>query len=43
MSELDVGALPVGDGDELVGMITDRDTPFGQLRRASIRKRRFEQ
>jgi CBS domain-containing protein len=25
MSELDVGALPVGDGDKLVGMITDRD------------------
>jgi len=24
MSELDVGALPVGDGDKLVGMITDR-------------------
>jgi CBS domain-containing protein len=25
MSELDVGALPVGDSDKLVGMITDRD------------------
>jgi CBS domain-containing protein len=25
MSELDVGALPVGEDDRLVGMITDRD------------------
>lgn len=25
MSELDVGALPVADGEKLVGMITDRD------------------
>ena len=25
MAELDVGALPVGDKDRLVGMITDRD------------------
>lgn len=25
MAELDAGALPVGDGDRLVGMITDRD------------------
>lgn len=25
MAELDVGALPVGDGDRLVGMISDRD------------------
>jgi CBS domain-containing protein len=25
MAELDVGALPVGEGDHLVGMITDRD------------------
>jgi CBS domain-containing protein len=25
MAELDVGALPVEDGDHLVGMITDRD------------------
>ena len=25
MAELDVGALPVGDEDRLVGMITDRD------------------
>ncbi|MCK1477000.1 CBS domain-containing protein [Bradyrhizobium sp. 197] len=25
MSELDVGLLPVGTGDRLVGMITDRD------------------
>jgi CBS domain-containing protein len=25
MSQLDVGALPVGEGDRLVGMITDRD------------------
>jgi CBS domain-containing protein len=25
MAELDVGALPVEDGDRLVGMITDRD------------------
>jgi CBS domain-containing protein len=25
MQELDVGALPVGDGDRLVGVITDRD------------------
>ena len=25
MGELDAGALPVGDGDRLVGMLTDRD------------------
>ncbi|WP_304608528.1 CBS domain-containing protein [Inquilinus sp. Marseille-Q2685] len=25
MASLDVGALPVGDNDRLVGMITDRD------------------
>lgn len=25
MAELDAGILPVGDGDRLVGMITDRD------------------
>lgn len=25
MAELDVGALPVGDKDRLIGMITDRD------------------
>lgn len=25
MAECDIGALPVGDGDRLVGMITDRD------------------
>lgn len=25
MAELDLGALPVGEGDRLVGMITDRD------------------
>ena len=25
MSEIDVGALPVGENDRLVGMITDRD------------------
>src|SRR5438477_11606288 len=25
MAELDTGALPVGDGDRLAGMITDRD------------------
>jgi CBS domain-containing protein len=25
MADLDVGALPVADGDQLVGMITDRD------------------
>lgn len=25
MAELDAGVLPVGDGDRLVGMITDRD------------------
>lgn len=25
MAELDLGALPVGDGNRLVGMITDRD------------------
>ena len=25
MSEIDVGALPVAEGDRLVGMITDRD------------------
>ncbi|TAK34899.1 MAG: CBS domain-containing protein, partial [Lysobacteraceae bacterium] len=25
MTELDIGALPVCDGDRLVGMITDRD------------------
>ena len=25
MAERDAGALPVGEGDELVGMITDRD------------------
>lgn len=25
MAEIDAGALPVGDGDRLVGMITDRD------------------
>jgi CBS domain-containing protein len=25
MAELDIGALPVEDGDRLVGMITDRD------------------
>lgn len=25
MAELDVGALPVGENDQLVGMITDRD------------------
>jgi CBS domain-containing protein len=25
MAKLDVGALPVGDDDRLVGMITDRD------------------
>lgn len=25
MASLDVGALPVADGDRLVGMITDRD------------------
>ena len=25
MSDIDVGVLPVGDNDRLVGMITDRD------------------
>jgi CBS domain-containing protein len=25
MARLDFGALPVGDGDRLVGMVTDRD------------------
>ena len=25
MAEIDAGALPVGDGDRLVGMLTDRD------------------
>jgi CBS domain-containing protein len=25
MAELDVGALPVGEGDRLVGVVTDRD------------------
>ena len=25
MAEIDAGALPVGDNDELVGIITDRD------------------
>ncbi|TWB65729.1 CBS domain protein [Nitrospirillum amazonense] len=25
MSECDIGAIPVGQGDRLVGMITDRD------------------
>ena len=25
MAELDVGVLPVGEGDRLVGMLTDRD------------------
>ena len=26
MAEIDAGALPVGEDDRLVGMITDRDT-----------------
>jgi CBS domain-containing protein len=25
MADLDVGALPVGDNDQLIGMVTDRD------------------
>ena len=25
MAELDAGVLPVGEGDRLVGMLTDRD------------------
>src|SRR5262249_53430566 len=25
MAEIDAGSLPVGDGDRLVGMVTDRD------------------
>lgn len=25
MADFDIGALPVGDGDRLVGMVTDRD------------------
>ena len=25
MQRMDVGSLPVGDGDRLVGMVTDRD------------------
>jgi len=33
MEELDVGALPVCDGERLVGMVTDRDiTIRGTLR-----------
>ena len=30
MAELDGGALPVGDKDRLVGMITDRDIAFAR-------------
>ena len=30
MSDMDVGALPVAEGDRLVGMITDRDIAIRQ-------------
>ena len=37
MSHLDIGPLPVCEGDRLIGMLTDRDiTVYGQWRRAAI-------
>lgn len=34
MAELDVGALPVGENDKLVGMVTDRDIAVRGVARA---------
>ena len=36
MAELDTGALPVGEGDLLVGMLTDRDSRSAPWRRAGV-------
>jgi len=40
MAAADAGALPVGDGDRLVGMITDRDVAIrgGRGKRGQIRR-----
>ena len=47
MKDLDVGAIPVCDGNKLVGMITDRDitirsTAAGQAPGTHPRRRRHE-
>ena len=38
MADLDVGALPVGDDDRLVGMVTDRDIVVRALARGRGRR-----
>jgi CBS domain-containing protein len=37
MAELDVGALPVEDGDRLVGMITDRDIAVREVMSSEVK------
>jgi CBS domain-containing protein len=39
MARIDAGALPVGENDRLVGMITDRDITIRASGGASIRRR----
>ena len=35
MAEIDAGAIPVGEGDRLIGMITDRDIAVRAVRLAN--------
>ena len=37
MAEIDAGALPVGDGDRLVGMLTDRDIAIRAVALGKVR------
>ena len=39
MREVDIGVLPVGDNDRLVGMITDAISPCAASAKASARTR----
>jgi predicted transcriptional regulator len=34
MRDHDVGAIPIGENDRLVGMVTDRDRPIPRVARA---------
>ena len=38
MKKRDIGVLPVGDNERLVGMITDRDIAVRGISRASVPK-----
>jgi CBS domain-containing protein len=39
MAKADIGSLPVGENDRLVGMITDRDIALRAVAKVAMRRR----